>query len=123
MISTREAQREKRMVAISSVGAAIGLTGIKIVVAVLTGSLGILAEAAHSGLDLVAALMTFFAVRVADLGWRGNWFDGDQDRGGRAHRQPGDSGRGSSFGAGSGRGPDDVFRGARGRSRLARQLV
>lgn len=66
MISTREAQREKRVVALSSVGAAIGLTGIKIVVAVLTGSLGILAEAAHSGLDLVAALMTFFAVRVAD---------------------------------------------------------
>ena len=66
MISTREAQREKRMVALSSVGAAIGLTGIKIVVAILTGSLGILAEAAHSGLDLVAALMTFFAVRVAD---------------------------------------------------------
>lgn len=66
MISTREAQREKRLVALSSVGAAIGLTGIKIVVAVLTGSLGILAEAAHSGLDLVAALMTFFAVRVAD---------------------------------------------------------
>lgn len=66
MISTREAQREKRGVALSSVGAAIGLTGIKIVVAVLTGSLGILAEAAHSGLDLVAALLTFFAVRVAD---------------------------------------------------------
>lgn len=66
MISTREAQREKRLVALSSVGAAIGLTGIKIAVAVLTGSLGILAEAAHSGLDLVAALMTFFAVRVAD---------------------------------------------------------
>ena len=54
------------MVALSSVGAAIGLTGIKIVVALLTGSLGILAEAAHSGLDLVAALMTLFAVRVAD---------------------------------------------------------
>jgi cation diffusion facilitator family transporter len=66
MISTREAQREKRVVALSSVGAAIGLTGIKIVVAVLTGSLGILAEATHSGLDLVAALLTFFAVRVAD---------------------------------------------------------
>lgn len=54
------------MVALSSVGAAVGLTGIKIVVAILTGSLGLLAEAAHSGLDLVAALMTFFAVRVAD---------------------------------------------------------
>jgi cation diffusion facilitator family transporter len=48
------------------VGAAIGLTAIKFVVAVLTGSLGLLAEAAHSALDLVAALMTFFAVRVAD---------------------------------------------------------
>src|SRR5215475_15709251 len=66
MILTQEAQREKRLVALSSVAAAVGLTGIKLVVALLTGSLGILAEAAHSGLDLVAALMTFFAVRVAD---------------------------------------------------------
>jgi cation diffusion facilitator family transporter len=66
MVASKEAQREKRLVALSSVGAAIGLTALKIVVAVLTGSLGILAEAAHSGLDLVAALMTFFAVYVAD---------------------------------------------------------
>src|SRR5215475_3446235 len=66
MILTQEAQREKRLVALSSVAAAVGLTGIKLVVALLTGSLGLLAEAAHSGLDLVAALMTFFAVRVAD---------------------------------------------------------
>src|SRR5579875_719689 len=63
---TNESHHEKTVVALSSVGAAIGLTGLKIVVALLTGSLGILAEAAHSGLDLVAALMTFFAVRVAD---------------------------------------------------------
>jgi cation diffusion facilitator family transporter len=66
MISAKDAQREKKMVALSSVGAAIGLTSLKIIVALLTGSLGILAEAAHSGLDLVAALMTYFAVRVAD---------------------------------------------------------
>lgn len=66
MIAAKEAQREKKLVALSSVGAAIGLTSIKIVVALLTGSLGILAEAAHSGLDLVAALLTYFAVRVAD---------------------------------------------------------
>ena len=66
MISAKDAQREKKMVALSSVGAAIGLTSLKIIVASLTGSLGILAEAAHSGLDLVAALMTYFAVRVAD---------------------------------------------------------
>ncbi len=60
------AQREKIMAALSSVGAAVGLTALKIIVALLTGSLGILAEAAHSGLDLVAALLTFLAVRVAD---------------------------------------------------------
>lgn len=61
-----QAEREKQLAALSSVGAAVGLTSLKIVVALLTGSLGILAEAAHSGLDLVAALMTLFAVRVAD---------------------------------------------------------
>jgi len=65
MAQARDIQREKMMVALSSVVAAIGLTGMKLVVGLLTGSLGILAEAAHSGLDLVAALMTLFAVRVA----------------------------------------------------------
>ncbi len=58
--------REKRVVAFSSVLAAVGLTGLKLFVGLLSGSLGILAEAAHSGLDLVAALMTLVAVRVAD---------------------------------------------------------
>src|SRR2546425_2531127 len=66
MTNAKEAHREKTMVALSSVGAAIGLTSLKLIIGLLTGSLGILAEAAHSGLDLVAALMTFFAVRVAD---------------------------------------------------------
>ena len=59
------ADHEKRLVALSSVLAAIFLTGMKIVVGLLTGSLGILAEAAHSGLDLVAAAVTLFAVRVS----------------------------------------------------------
>jgi cation diffusion facilitator family transporter len=62
----RTAEREKRAAALSSVVAAIFLTGLKLVVGILTGSLGILAEAAHSGLDLVAALVTFFAVRISD---------------------------------------------------------
>ena len=65
-MSQMDAQKEKRAAALSSVLAAIGLTTFKIVVGVLTNSLGILAEAAHSALDLMAAVMTFFAVRVAD---------------------------------------------------------
>jgi cation diffusion facilitator family transporter len=60
------AEKEKRLVALSSVLAAIFLTSMKIVVGLLTHSLGILAEAAHSGLDLIAAGVTFFAVRVSD---------------------------------------------------------
>ncbi len=58
--------REKKLVAGSSVLAAVFLTGIKLVIGIFTGSLGILAEAAHSALDLVAAVITFFAVRVSD---------------------------------------------------------
>ncbi len=57
---------EKRAVAGSSVLAAIAITTLKIIVGIATGSLGILSEAAHSGLDLVAAVVTFFSVRVSD---------------------------------------------------------
>jgi cation diffusion facilitator family transporter len=62
----QEAKKEKRSAALSSVIAAVGLTTFKLIVGLLTNSLGILAEAAHSGLDLVAAGMTYFAVRVSD---------------------------------------------------------
>jgi len=57
---------EKRSVAGNSVLAAIAITALKIVVGITTGSLGILSEAAHSGLDLIAAIITFFSVRVSD---------------------------------------------------------
>src|SRR6266849_9121149 len=57
---------EKRGVALHSVLAAVAITALKMVVGATTGSLGILSEAAHSGLDLVAALITFFSVRVSD---------------------------------------------------------
>ena len=56
---------EKQSVALSSLLAAVALTTLKIIVGVATGSLGILAEAAHSGLDLVAAALTFVAVRIS----------------------------------------------------------
>jgi cation diffusion facilitator family transporter len=58
--------REKKRAALNSVLAALALTGMKLVVGLATRSLGILAEAAHSGLDLVAAFITFLAVRVSD---------------------------------------------------------
>ena len=58
-------QQEKRWAALTSLAAAVGLTAFKFVVGMMTGSLGILAEAAHSGLDLVAAFMTFLAVRLS----------------------------------------------------------
>lgn len=65
-MSHQDSQKEKSSAALSSVLAAVGLTTFKIIVGILTNSLGILAEAAHSALDLAAAVMTFFAVRVAD---------------------------------------------------------
>jgi cation diffusion facilitator family transporter len=58
--------KEKRAAAMASVFAAFGLLAVKLVVGLLSGSLGILAEAAHSGLDLVAALVTYLAVRLSD---------------------------------------------------------
>jgi cation diffusion facilitator family transporter len=57
---------EKRAVAGNSVLAAIAITVLKIIVGISTGSLGILSEAAHSGLDLVAAIITFLSIRVSD---------------------------------------------------------
>jgi cation diffusion facilitator family transporter len=56
---------EKRSAAMSSIIAAVGLTCFKMIVGFATGSLGILAEAAHSSLDLIAAVMTFLAVRIS----------------------------------------------------------
>ena len=65
-IAHREMVAEKRRVAMTSIVAAVFLTGIKLGVGLWTGSLGILSEALHSGLDLLAATITFFAVRIAD---------------------------------------------------------
>ncbi len=58
--------KEKKRVALISVFAAIFLTGSKLVIGILTGSLGILSEALHSGLDMVAAIITYFSVRISD---------------------------------------------------------
>lgn len=65
IITDHRANHEKKTVALSSVLAAIFLTLIKIIIGIMTGSLGILSEAAHSGLDLIAAVITYFAVRIS----------------------------------------------------------
>lgn len=59
-------QKEKKQVAFFSVLAAIFLTGFKLIIGILTGSLGILSEALHSALDLFAAMITYFSVQVSD---------------------------------------------------------
>ncbi|MDD4992703.1 MAG: cation diffusion facilitator family transporter [Paludibacter sp.] len=59
-------QKEKRRVAFLSVIAAIFITGFKLIIGILTGSLGILSEALHSALDMVAAVITYFSVKVSD---------------------------------------------------------
>ncbi len=70
------AMEEKKRVTMSSLVAAVVLVVMKIVVGLWSGSLGILAEAAHSATDLLAVLMTFFAIRMA-----GKPADGDHPYG------------------------------------------
>lgn len=59
-------EKEKKRVAFISVIAAVFLTGFKLIIGLLTGSLGILSEALHSGLDLIAAIITLFSVSISD---------------------------------------------------------
>ena len=63
--SVISAEVEKNRVALTSVGAAELLTGMKVTVGLSTGSLGILSEAAHSGIDLFAAVVTWWAVHAS----------------------------------------------------------
>jgi cation diffusion facilitator family transporter len=57
---------EKRSVALGSMLAAAAMTLLKLITGLLSGSLGVLSDAAHSGLDLIGSALTFFSVRVSD---------------------------------------------------------
>jgi cation diffusion facilitator family transporter len=61
-----EEGREKKRAALLSVGSALLLVSLKTFLVVQTGSLGVLSEALHSGLDLIAAIITFLSVRMSD---------------------------------------------------------
>ena len=56
---------DKEKAALGSIAASAGLTAAKAVVGVMTGSLAILSEAAHSLLDFAATVLTYAAVRVS----------------------------------------------------------
>jgi cation diffusion facilitator family transporter len=56
----------KRSAAQSSAFAALGITLLKLLTGLLTGSVGMLSEAAHSFIDLIASTITLLAVRVSD---------------------------------------------------------
>ena len=60
------AVREKNVAALASVGTALVLVSLKVFLTVTKGSLGVLSEALPSGLDLVAAVITYLSVRVSD---------------------------------------------------------
>ncbi|HEY9857553.1 MAG TPA: cation diffusion facilitator family transporter, partial [Stenomitos sp.] len=55
----------KSRAALLSVISNSGLVALKLGVGLVTGSVGVLSEAIHSGIDLLAAAMAFFAVRAA----------------------------------------------------------
>src|SRR5688500_16717850 len=55
----------QRRTALVSIGAAAALAAIKLGAGLASGSLGLVSEALHSGTDLVAAILTFFAIGVA----------------------------------------------------------
>jgi cation diffusion facilitator family transporter len=57
---------EKRRVALHSMVAAAAMTLLKLAAGLFSGSLGILSDAAHSALDLVAVTLTYFSVQVSD---------------------------------------------------------
>jgi cation diffusion facilitator family transporter len=57
---------EKRRVALHSMVAAAAMTVLKLAAGLFSGSLGVLSDAAHSGLDLAGAGLTFFSVQVSD---------------------------------------------------------
>jgi cation diffusion facilitator family transporter len=61
-----EEAREKKRAALLSVGSALLLVSLKTFLVVRTRSLGVLSEALHSSLDLIAAIITFLSVRMSD---------------------------------------------------------
>ncbi|MBA3749723.1 MAG: cation transporter, partial [Nitrosopumilus sp.] len=65
ILALKHKHREKTRIAVISIIASAFLASSKFIIAIVTGSLGILSEALHSGLDVIAAIMTLYAIRMA----------------------------------------------------------
>ena len=66
VMTLAESSALKRHVARNSMVAAAVMTVLKLAAGLLSGSLGVLSDSAHSGLDMVGAALTFFSVQVSD---------------------------------------------------------
>jgi cation diffusion facilitator family transporter len=66
LLTIAEASRQKQRVALRSMLAAAVMTLLKLAAGIVSGSLGVLSDAAHSGLDLVSSALTYFSVQVSD---------------------------------------------------------
>ena len=66
MTELEQRSSAKSAAAFSSLMAALAITLLKLITGILTGSLGMLSEAAHSGIDLIASGITLMTVRVSD---------------------------------------------------------
>jgi cation diffusion facilitator family transporter len=64
IVRETDIQNEKVKVATISIAASVGLAVLKLLVGLSTNSLGILSDAMHSGLDIISALMTLYAIRM-----------------------------------------------------------
>jgi cation diffusion facilitator family transporter len=64
-VALEEDRGQAEHVARLSLVAALALAGVKLVAGLASHSLSLLSEAAHSGLDAAATLLTFLAVRIA----------------------------------------------------------
>jgi divalent metal cation (Fe/Co/Zn/Cd) transporter len=65
-INLPEMSAAKRRVALHSMVAAFVMTLLKLAAGILSGSLGVLSDGAHSGMDLLGSALTFYSVRVSD---------------------------------------------------------
>ncbi len=59
-------ENEKEKVTLQSVFTSAAITILKLIVGIVTGSIAMLSEATHSGIDLVSTVLTFYAVRIGD---------------------------------------------------------